>query len=128
MKKNKILLTLIFISIIISMGLGTYSYFTAATTGNKIDENIVQTTGTLKIEYIEGQNIDADKIRPGWTDSKTFTIRNTGTLPVNYDIVFDELLNTFINNEILISGICTSNQNSCDDITEMNVDKYIYIN
>ena len=30
-----------------------------------------------------------DKIRPGWSGNKTFTVKNNGSLPSTYDIVFE---------------------------------------
>ena len=107
-KRRRVVLKLLLISIVLLMSLGTFSFFTADILGNSSSDNIVQTTGTLRIEYIEGQNINAENIVPGWSGTKTFTIKNTGTLPVSYDIVFNDLVNTFINDEVIYTGTCAS--------------------
>lgn len=64
MNKGKMILSLIIIAVVILMGLGTYAFFTADIVGNIENNNIVQKTGTLSIEYIEGQNINAEGIIP----------------------------------------------------------------
>ena len=122
MNKKKVVLATIIVAVISVLGLITYAFFTADIDGNKQANNIVQTTGTLSIEYVEGQNISAEGIIPGWSGTKTFTIKNNGTLPVSYDIVFADLTNTFIYDEVKISGTCISNQSTCEDIEEGIVD------
>ena len=124
--RRKVVLLTILTLIILLMGIGTYSFFTADLSGNPDNKNIVQTIGTLKIEYTEGQNIDADGIRPGWSGTKTFTVKNTGTIIVDYDIVFQDLINTFINNEIVFNGTCSSHPNSCDSITQSSIPETEY--
>ena len=120
-KRRRIVLKTLLVSIIVLMFVGTYSFFTADLSGNIFGNNLVQKTGTLRIEYIDGQALNADKIRPGWSGVKTFTVKNTGTLLVNYDIVFNDLVNTFINDEVLFDGTCTSNQDICDSLSETPV-------
>ena len=122
MKKKKVVLSIVIVAVVILMGVGTYAFFTADIKGNTQTDNLVQTTGTLSIEYVEGQNIDADKIRPGWSGTKKFTIKNNGTLPVSYDIVFADLINIFINDEVIYRGTCTSNQSTCENIEQGIVD------
>ncbi len=118
MNKSKIILSIIIVAITILMGIGTYAFFTADIQGNIENNNIVQKTGSLSIEYIEGQNIVGEGIEPGWNGTKTFTIKNTGTLPVSYDIVFADVMNTFINDEVIYSGTCKSSQTSCKNINQ----------
>lgn len=117
MSKIKIILASIIGILIIGLSVLTYAFFNAKIEGQAEFDNVVQTTGTLSIEYIEGQNISAEKIRPGWSGIKTFTIKNNGTLPASYEIVFDDVINTFINDEVLYSGTCISDQSTCEDIT-----------
>ncbi len=116
--KIRITLSLIFISIVLLMGIGTYSFFTADIIGNIEDDQFIKYTGTLEIAYVEGQNINAEGIEPGWNGTKTFTVKNNGTLPSTYDIVFDDLTNTFIKDEIIYDGICTGNKGACDGLVQ----------
>ena len=121
-KKRKNILLILLISIVILMGIGTYAFFTAEIEGNVENDNVVLTSGTLRIEYVEGQALNAEKIIPGWTGTKTFTVKNTGTLSVNYDIAFENVTNTFIKDEVRYSGTCTSNQEYCSPISEIPID------
>ena len=125
-KRRRVLLLTLLITIIMLMGLGTYAFFTADIDGNTQTNNIVQTTGTLSIEYVEGQNINAEGIVPGWNGTKTFTVKNNGTLSVSYDIVFLDIINTFTNDEVIYSGTCTSNQTTCDGIKQgiINIEEF----
>ncbi len=118
MKRNNFLLLTILLSALVILGIGTYAYFTADIVGNVDEDNIIQSTGTLKIEYVEGQNVIADKVRPGYKAIKTFTVKNTGTLPVNYDIQFTDIENTFINDEIIFRGSCASSLATCESLDE----------
>lgn len=121
-KERRRLLAVIMIAAILLLALGTYAYFTADISGNPDYDNIIESTGTLEIEYLEGQTIDADLVRPGWTGTKTFTVKNIGTLPVNYDVIFVDIVNTIINDEIILRGTCTSNIDQCSPIEEMVIE------
>ena len=123
MTKSKIVLATIIGILIIGLSILTYAFFTAEIEGQAVYDNVVQTTGTLSIEYIEGQNINVDKIRPGWSGTKTFKIKNNGSLPASYEIVFDDVINTFINDEVIFSGTCISNQSTCEDIASGVISK-----
>ena len=47
--RRKIVLKVLLIAIILLMSLGTYSFFVADIKGNSLNTNIVQTTGSLRI-------------------------------------------------------------------------------
>ena len=57
-------------------------------------------------------------IYPGWSQTKTITVENTGTVTVMYNLIWRELLNEITNNELFISATCASNiqGNTCSGI------------
>ena len=74
MNKKKVVLSTIIVAVISVLGIITYAFFTADIDGNTQTNNIVQTTGTLRIEYVEGQNISAEGLVPGWSGTKTWIV------------------------------------------------------
>ena len=90
-KKYQIGLLVIAIMLIIS-GV-SYAYFAVVTNGAS-NPNIV-TSGTMKITYTDGPQITLDNAIPGDSLTKTFTVKNTGTVDTQYDIYFSDLINTF---------------------------------
>ena len=92
-KKYQIGLLVIAIMLIIS-GV-SYAYFAVVTNGAS-NPNIV-TSGTMKITYTDGPQITLDNAIPGDSLTKTFTVKNTGTVDTQYDIYFSDLINTFAN-------------------------------
>ena len=90
-KKYQIGLLVIAIMLIIS-GV-SYAYFAVVTNGAS-NPNIV-TSGTMKITYTDGPEVKLDNAIPGDTLTKTFTVKNTGTVDTQYDIYFSDLINTF---------------------------------
>ena len=103
------------IAIIVGLALiitGTsYAYFTATATSN---EQVVE-SGTLRLTYETGQDINALSIIPTEESSASihqFTVENTGTLDAHYNISFIDItltkmgMDTYSNNLkwALISG------------------------
>ena len=92
-KKYQIALLVLAIMLIIS-GV-SYAYFAIVANGTS-NPNIV-TSGTMKITYTDGPQITLDNAIPGDSLTKTFTVKNTGTVDTQYDIYFSDLINTFAN-------------------------------
>jgi len=99
-RKQKIIVSItgIFIVLLTLVGL-TYAYFLTQITGNTNPSSIKVTSADLKLEYIEGNGlISAEGVMPNKTlDVKTFKVKNTGTAKVEYTILFENVINTFIN-------------------------------
>ena len=91
-KKYQIALLVIAIMLIVS-GV-SYAYFAIAVAGTS-NPNIV-TSGTMKITYTDGPEVRLDNAIPGDTLTKTFTVKNTGTVDTSYDIYLSDLINTFV--------------------------------
>lgn len=63
----------------------------------------------LVILYNAGTEFIAEDVKPGWesTASKDFSVKNTGNLNAEYDVVFTNIRNTFTNlNELKYSIKC----------------------
>lgn len=105
-KKNKLLFSMCLGIIFIISVSTSYAYFNATIT-NKDVKNQVVTAGTLSLRYVDGTEINMQNITPGDSATKTIYVANTGTLDASYNLVWQELTNEIINDEMLIEGTCT---------------------
>ena len=106
MKDKKILIgTALALILLLTTGL-SYAWFSASISGNENAKNVVVEAGTLSLKYIDGPEIKAQNIRPGWSMTKEVSVKNTGTLEANYNIIWQSLTNEIANNEMVISATC----------------------
>ncbi len=106
MKDKKILFgTFIALLLLLTTGL-SYAYFSASISGNENAKNVVVEAGTLSLVYTDGPEIKAQNIKPGWSTTKEVSVKNTGTLDTNYNIIWQTLTNEITNNEMVISATC----------------------
>ena len=124
MKYNKTILILTTIAIIISFMLGiSYAYFSIETIGNETASTQLITTANLRIKYQGTDTINTDNMEPGDTTSTTFTVKNTGSVPVNnYQVYFSNVINQIINDEMVYTLTCVSDDtNPCEGKLETAV-------
>ena len=138
MKDNKILFgTFIALLLLLTTGL-SYAYFSASISGNENAKNVVVEAGTLKLTYTDGPAINAQYIKPGWSTTKEVSVKNNGTLDAYYNVIWQSLTNTIINNELVLSATCqrlnasgtvegTCNAISQAPISDMTIAKKISI-
>ena len=106
MKDKKILFgTFIALLLLLTTGL-SYAWFSASISGNENAKNVVVEAGTLSLVYTDGPEIKAQNIKPGWSTTKEVSVKNTGTLDTNYNIIWQSLTNTITNNELVLSAKC----------------------
>ena len=106
MKDNKILIgTALVLLLILTTGL-SYAYFSTSVKGNDNAKDVVVEAGTLKLTYTDGPAINAQHIKPGWTTTKTVSIKNNGTLDAYYNVIWQTLTNTITKNELVLSATC----------------------
>ena len=106
MKDNKILIgTALVLLLLLTTGL-SYAYFSTTVKGNDNAKDVVVNAGTLALVYTDGPEIKVENIRPGKTITKEVTVKNTGTLDTNYNIVWQSLINEITKNELVISATC----------------------
>ncbi len=127
MKDNKILFgTFIALLLLLTTGL-SYAYFSASISGNENAKNVVVEAGTLSLVYTDGPEIKAQNIKPGWSTTKEVSVKNTGTLDTNYNIIWQTLTNEITNNEMVISATCQrlnsagTVEGTCDSIPQVPV-------
>ena len=84
----------------------SYAYFSTNVSGNDNAKDVVVNAGTLSLVYTDGPEIKVENIRPGKTITKEVTVKNTGTLDTNYNIIWQSLINEITNNELVLSATC----------------------
>ena len=103
--KMTLFVTGMFLLLIMTTGL-SYAYFSASVKGNENAKNVVVEAGTLSLVYTDGAEIKAQNIKPGWSTTKEVSVKNTGTLEANYNIIWQSLTNEITNNDMVISATC----------------------
>ena len=90
-KKQTILVVASLLVIVLSV---TLAYFTAQIIGE--GKNISVSSADLKIVFTDTDgNIEGNGITPGWSNSKSFTVKNEANGTYKYDIIIKDLVNTF---------------------------------
>ena len=106
MKDKRILIgTALVLLLLLTTGL-SYAYFSTAVKGNDNAKDVVVEAGTLKLTYTDGPAINAQYIKPGWTTTKTVSVKNNGTLDAYYNVIWQSLTNGITNDELVISATC----------------------
>ena len=90
-KKQTILVVASLLVVVLSI---TLAYFTAQIIGKGKDVSV--SSADLKIVFTDTDgNIEGNDITPGWSNSKTFTVKNESNGTYKYDIIIKDLVNTF---------------------------------
>lgn len=119
-KGKKVLFKIIFIIIILVilffiLFLGYRIIFNVAM--NNLDikkyENIEN--GKLNVEFINGEDIKINDIKPGYSLTKSFKIFNESNRTLHYSIYFKNLKNDFVNKQDLIYYLDGGNEVYIDD-------------
>lgn len=122
MKKiSYLLLLILFVSITI-----TYAYFSTTLNVENGSKDIVTQTGTLRISYKDGIEINETNILPNKTITKTIVIENTGSLSTYYGLYWSELSNSIVYDELVMSMTCTNYidgvvSGTCSNYNETNI-------
>src|SRR5574344_378716 len=109
----------------------TYAYFSTVLNLEGEPNTMVTETGTLELNYVDGDYISETNVYPGWSANKTIAVTNIGTLDAYYKIFWKELTNTIERNELVLEAACLSYENYstpqqilsgvCDNIEEMPI-------
>ena len=104
-KKQTILVVASLLVVVLSV---TLAYFTAQIIGKGKDVSV--SSADLKITFTDSDgNIEGNDITPGWSNSKTFTVKNESNGTYKYNIVIKDLLNTFVTEGYLQYKITSTN-------------------
>ena len=106
MKDKKIYLGVGIVFLLIITVSFSYAYFSIKVSGNDNAKDAVVNAGTLSLVYTDGPEIKVENIRPGKTITKEVTVKNTGTLDTNYNIIWQSLINEITNDELVLSATC----------------------
>lgn len=107
--KNKtvftgIIITFIFVLTLIGV---SFAYFVTQVTGEGKDVNV--TAGIRELTLSDNTAVDFGTIMPGWTDTTTLTVTNTGDLATYYNLVWENLTNTLTRRQDLTVSITSTN-------------------
>ena len=104
-KKQTILVVASLLVVVLSV---TLAYFTAQIIGKGKDVSV--SSAELKIIFTDTDgNIEGNDITPGWSNSKTFTVKNESNETYKYNIVIQDLINTFVTKGYLQYKITSTN-------------------
>ena len=93
MQKKQTILVVASLLLVVVLSV-TLAYFTAQIIGKGKD--VLVTSADLKIIFTDTDgNIEGNGITPGWSNSKTFTVKNESNGTYKYDIIIKDLINTF---------------------------------
>ena len=106
MKDKKIYLGVGIVFLLIITVSFSYAYFSTNVSGNDNAKDVVVNAGTLSLVYTDGPEINAQHIKPGWTTTKTVSVKNNGTLDAYYNVIWQTLTNTITKNELVLSATC----------------------
>ena len=108
MKKKMFLVLTILLGIVLVSGV-SYAFFTVIISGNDTAKENVVVTGDMELTYTDGEEISLNNAFPGDSVSKTFTVKNTGTLTTTYNIKMVDVVNTFVDKSDLIYTLTGDN-------------------
>ena len=101
-------LTLVIVSLLVVVLSVSLAYFTTQIIGKGKDVSV--TSANLQIVFTDSDGaLTETDIEPGWTKTKTFTIKNDTKTEYKYNIVIKDLLNTFVTNGYLKYKITSTN-------------------
>ena len=93
MQKKQTILVVASLLLVVVLSV-TLAYFTAQIIGKGKDVSV--SSADLKIIFTDTDgNIEGNDITPGWSNSKTFTVKNESNGTYKYDIIIKDLINTF---------------------------------
>ena len=106
MQKKK--LTLVIVSLLVVVLSVSLAWFTTQIIGKGKDVSV--TSANLQIVFTDSDGaLTETDIEPGWSATKTFTIKNDTKTEYKYNIVIKDLLNTFVTEGYLQYKITSTN-------------------
>ena len=101
-------LTLVIVSLLVVVLSVSLAWFTTQIIGKGKDVSV--TSANLQIVFTDSDGaLTETDIEPGWSATKTFTIKNDTKTEYKYNIVIKDLLNTFVTNGYLKYKITSTN-------------------
>ena len=101
-------LTLVVVSLLVVVLSVSLAWFTTQILGKGKDVSVTSANLEIIFNDTDGAISDAD-IEPGWSKTKTFTVENNSKSEYKYNIVIQNLLNTFVTEGYLQYKITSTN-------------------
>ena len=126
MKDKKIYIALCVSILLVGVGV-SLAYFGIKIIGNDTAKGNKVVTGNLELTFTDTNEITLNDAFPGDSFTKTISVKNTGTKDVSYNLVWTELTNGIINNELVIEATCkqlnasNSEEGTCSSISQKAV-------
>ena len=123
-KKPIIILIVTILVLVIGVSL---AYFGLTIIGNDTAKKNKIVTGNLELTFTDNDEISLSDVFPGDSITKTITVKNTGSREASYNLVWTELTNEFINDEIIVEATCKNINSSntedgtCNSISQKSV-------
>ena len=86
---------LLALSLIVTVTITSYAFFTGSITNSDTINNTVVTTTSLDVEFTDGPTVGLENALPGSYVEKTFKIENKGSGDTTYDVYMSDLINDF---------------------------------
>ncbi len=124
--KKYIYVVAVLLLVVVALGI-SYAWFSAIITGNDTAKNNKVVTGDLELTYTDTNEISLANVIPGDSFTKEISVKNTGTLDVKYNLVWQSLTNTITNNELVIEATCKrlnssgTEEGTCESISQTPV-------
>lgn len=116
--KNKRLLIILGVIIVLAFIGLTYAYFVGKVTSS--GGNVTAISKDIKLTFSDNDTINVSNIEPGWSTIKTISVQNTGSNAVTYDIVWTNITNNFIDkSDLVYSSTCTGS--GCKTLSETEI-------
>ncbi len=108
-KENKSVFAAFVITFLLILALigVSFAYFMTQISGE--GKNVDVTTGIKELTLSDNAAVNFGTIVPGWSESVTFTVTNTGDLSTYYNLVWESLTNTFTRTQDLTYSITSTN-------------------
>ncbi len=103
---KKFVLYGVVVTLLLCVGM-SYAYFSGTVGGNKKDITI--SSRDIRILFTDNNELSSSEIIPGWKETKTFSVKNESDEVFNYNIIFKDLINTFVTEGYLQYKITSSN-------------------
>ena len=96
-KRYKIILSIFILCLVMTVGIGvSFAYYTAVIENGEESRSIVSKSANLEITYTDGsKQIIGANVYPDWSETKTFTVKNTGDTDSAYAIKLTNIVNKF---------------------------------
>ncbi len=131
--KKYIYVVAVLLLVVVALGI-SYAWFSAIITGNDTAKNNKVVTGDLKLTYTDTNEMSLSNAFPGDSFEKVISVKNDGTVNLNYNLIWQELNNGITNNELVIEATCkrlnssNTEEGTCEGISESAVNSVIIKN